>query len=61
MGADTAGGPDIRRLPGKDDFSDEVEEFLALLRREQPMPEEDDASGWFYQIRYHLIRIRLSV
>ena len=56
MSADNASAPDIRRLPGEDDFSDEVKEFLALLRSEEPVPAEDDPNGWFHQIRDHLIR-----
>lgn len=56
MGTDTAGCSDIRRLPGEDDFSDEVKGVLALLRREQPVPEGDDPNGWFHQIRDHLMR-----
>ena len=56
MGIDTAGDPGIRRLPGEDDFSDEVKKVLALLRSEQPVPAKDDPNGWFYQIRDHLMQ-----
>ncbi|MDE0168021.1 MAG: hypothetical protein OXS29_00675 [bacterium] len=55
MGTNTASVPDIRRLPGEDDFSDEVKEVLALLRSEQPVQAEDDPNGWFHQIRDHLM------
>ena len=44
------------RLPGEDSFSEEAKAFLAILRNEQPVPEEDDPNGWFHQIRYHLKR-----
>ncbi|MCY4369501.1 MAG: hypothetical protein OXF41_08785 [bacterium] len=56
MATNTVSDPCIRRLPGEDDFSDEVKEVLALLRSEQPVPAEDDPNGWFHQIRDHLMR-----
>ncbi|MDE0168023.1 MAG: hypothetical protein OXS29_00685 [bacterium] len=45
----------IRRLPGEDDFSDEVKEFLAVLRSIPEVPAEDDRNGGFHQIRDRLI------
>ena len=56
MATNTVSDPCVRRLPGEDDFSAEAKEVLALLRSEEPVPAEDDPSGWFHQIRDHLMR-----